>query len=162
MAPVAERHAEDRLPLSMLISAIHRSAQAVLAEAAAVADPTRMDEFIQVFNRLLELLRRINMTVVETYTEVEQSIYHAEREARRECVRRWCAGCPPKNSPRADTILADWYTVLAIHVSEPARTGSAVNLVTRRRIRLLQSAPSTSSPAPSLPRRSTAPAGSRC
>ncbi len=141
VAPVAERHAEDRLPLSMLISAIHRSAQAVLAEAAAVADPTQMDEFVQVFNRLLELLRRINMTVVETYTEVEQSIYHAEREARRELCSALVRGLPAEElAVRADTILADRYTVLAIHVSEPARTGSAVNLVTRRRIRLLQRA----------------------
>ncbi|MBF6202450.1 PucR family transcriptional regulator, partial [Nocardia cyriacigeorgica] len=32
------------------------------------------------------------------------------------------------------------YTVLAIHLSEPPRTGSAANLVTRRRIRVLQRA----------------------
>lgn len=141
VAPVAERHAEDRLPLSMLISAIHRSAQALVAEAAAVADPTQMDEFIEVFSRLLELLRRINMAVVETYTEVEQSIYHAEREARRELCSALVRGLPAEElAVRADTILADRYTVLAIHVSEPARTGSAANLVTRRRIRLLQRA----------------------
>lgn len=141
VAPVAERHAEDRLPLSMLISAIHRSAQALVAEAAAVADPTQMDEFIEVFSRLLELLRRINMAVVETYTEVEQSIYHAEREARRELCSALVRGLPAEElAVRADTILADRYTVLAVHVSEPARTGSAANLVTRRRIRLLQRA----------------------
>lgn len=141
VAPVAERHAEDRLPLPMLVSAIHGSAQAVLAEASAVADPTEMGEFLQVFGRLLELLRHINMTVVETYTEVEQSIYHAEREARRELCSALVRGLPAEElAARADTILAEQYTVLAIHLNEPPRTGSAANLVTRRRIRVLQRA----------------------
>ncbi|MFD3506589.1 PucR family transcriptional regulator [Nocardia sp. NPDC058666] len=141
VAPVAERHAEDRLPLPMLISAIHGSAQAVLSEAAAVTLPTEMAEFTRVFGRLLDLLRHINMTVVETYTEVEQSIYHAEREARRELCSALVRGLPAEElAARADTILADQYTVLAIHLSEPARTGTAANLVTRRRIRVLQRA----------------------
>ncbi|MFE1592025.1 PucR family transcriptional regulator [Nocardia sp. NPDC058705] len=141
VAPVAERHAEDRLPLPMLISAIHGSAQAVLAEAAAVTEPEEMAEFVVVFSRLLDLLRHINMTVVSVYTEVEQSIYHAEREARRELCSALVRGLPAEElAARADTILADQYTVLAVHLSEPARVGTAANLVTRRRIRVLQRA----------------------
>ncbi|MFC4375050.1 PucR family transcriptional regulator [Nocardia halotolerans] len=139
--PVAERHAEDRLPLPMLIDAIHGSAQALLAEAAALAEPTEMTEFVLVFAKLLELLRHINMTVVETYTEVEQSIYHAEREARRELCSALVRGLPAEElAARADTVLAEQYTVLAIHLSEPPRVGSAANMVTRRRIRVLQRA----------------------
>lgn len=139
VGPVAERHAEDRLPLPMLIGAIHGSAQAVLAEASALAEPTEMNDLIRVGSGLLELLRHINVTVVETYTEVEQSIYHAEREARRELCSALVRGLPAEElAARADTVLAEQYTVLAIHLSEPARTGSAANLVTRRRIRVLQ------------------------
>lgn len=141
VAPVAERHAEDRLPLPMLIGAIHGSAQSVLAEAFALTEPSQMNELVLVGSRLLDLLRHINMTVVETYTEVEQSIYHAEREARRELCSALVRGLPAEElAARADTVLADQYTVLAIHLSEPARTGSAANLVTRRRIRVLQRA----------------------
>ncbi|MFE3541601.1 PucR family transcriptional regulator [Nocardia sp. NPDC059177] len=141
VAPVAERHAEDRLPLPMLVGAIHGSAQSVLAEASALAEPTEMAELIVVGSRLLELLRHVNMTVVEIYTEVEQSIYHAEREARRELCSALVRGLPAEQlAARADTVLADQYTVLAIHLSEPARTGSAANLVTRRRSRVLHRA----------------------
>ncbi|UGT57158.1 PucR family transcriptional regulator [Nocardia asteroides] len=141
VAPVAERHAEDRLPLPMLIAAIHRSAQSVLAEASTLAAPTEMDELVLVGSRLLDLLQHINMTVVETYTEVEQSIYHAEREARRELCSALVRGLPAEElAARADTVLAEHYTVLAIHLNEPRRTGSAANLVTRRRIRVLQRA----------------------
>ncbi|WP_280345804.1 PucR family transcriptional regulator [Nocardia neocaledoniensis] len=141
VAPVAERHAEDRLPLPMLMGAIHGSAQSVLAEAFALSEPDEFAEMGLVGMRLLELLRHINMTVVETYIEVEQSIYHAEREARRELCSALVRGLPAEElAARADTVLAEHYTVLAIHVSEPARTGSAANLVTRRRIRVLQRA----------------------
>ncbi|MFC9963917.1 PucR family transcriptional regulator [Nocardia ignorata] len=141
VAPVAERHAEDRLPLPLLIDAIHASAQSLLAAASAEAEPSEMFEFIHVFSRLLDLLRHINMTVVETYTEVEQSIYHAEREARRELCSALVRGLPAEElAARADTMLAEQYTVLAIHLDEQPRTGSAANLLTRRRIRVLQRA----------------------
>src|SRR5690606_5633596 len=141
VGPVAERHAEDRLPLPMLIGAIHGSAQSVLAEASALTEPTEMAELIVVGSRLLELLRHINMTVVETYTEVEQSIYHAEREARRELCSALVRGLPAEElAARAATVLTEQYTVLALHLREPARAGSAANLVTRRRIRVLQRA----------------------
>ncbi|KAF0846520.1 PucR family transcriptional regulator [Nocardia caishijiensis] len=141
VAPVAERHAEDRLPLPLLIDAIHASAQSLLAAASTEMRPDEMSDFIHVFSRLLDLLRHINMTVVETYTEVEQSIYHAEREARRELCSALVRGLPAEElAARADTMLAEQYTVLAIHLDEPPRTGSAANLLTRRRIRVLQRA----------------------
>ncbi|MEV0684376.1 helix-turn-helix domain-containing protein [Nocardia sp. NPDC050378] len=141
VGPVAERHAEDRLPLPLLIDAIHASAQSLLTAAAAEVDPDEMFDFIHVFSRLLDLLRHINTTVVEVYTEVEQSIYHAEREARRELCSALVRGLPAEElAARADTVLAEQYTVLAIHLDEPPRTGSAANLLTRRRIRVLQRA----------------------
>ncbi|MGW5310728.1 PucR family transcriptional regulator [Nocardia thailandica] len=141
VAPVAERHAEDRLPLTMLITAIHGSAQSVLAEAAALAEPEETAELVKVGSRLLDLLMYINLTVVETYSEVEQSIYHAEREARRELCSALVRGLPAEElAARADTVLADRYTVLAIHLREQTRHGNAVNLVTRRRVRVLQRA----------------------
>ncbi|MEV0432573.1 helix-turn-helix domain-containing protein [Nocardia sp. NPDC050413] len=141
VGPVAERHAEDRLPLRMLIAAIHASAKSLLAEASELVEPDEMDEFLVAFGRLLDLLRDINLTVVEAYTEVERSIYHAEREARRELCSALVRGLPAEElAARADTVLAEHYTVLAIHLNEPSLTGSAANLVARRRIRVLQHA----------------------
>ncbi|MFI9504439.1 PucR family transcriptional regulator [Nocardia sp. NPDC052566] len=141
VVPVVERHAEDRFPLAVLIEAIHGSAQSVLAEAAELATPAEMAELVVVGERLLDLLMHINITVVETYTEVEQSIYNVEREARRELCSALLHGQPADElAARADTALAERYTVLAFHIPRADLPGPAANLVTRRRIRVLQRA----------------------
>ncbi|WP_405177380.1 helix-turn-helix domain-containing protein [Nocardia sp. NBC_01377] len=138
VAPVAQRHAEDRLPLALLIEAMHGSAQSVLAEAAALTAPGEIDELTVVISRLLDLLMHINVTVMETYAEVEQSIYSAEREARRELCSALLRGRPAyEEAARADTALTDRYTVLAIGIAPPARPAPASDLLARRRIRVL-------------------------
>ncbi|MBF6214084.1 helix-turn-helix domain-containing protein [Nocardia puris] len=138
VVPVAERHAEDRFPLATLIEAIHGSAQSVLAEAAALATPEEKDELVTVGSRLLDLLMHINLTVVDTYTEVEQSIYNAEREARRELCTALLRGLPADElAARADTPLTDRYTVLAIHLRPDRQSTPAADLLARRRIRVL-------------------------
>ncbi|MGV9822230.1 PucR family transcriptional regulator [Nocardia xishanensis] len=138
VVPVAERHAEDRFPLALLIEAMHGSAQSVLAEAAAQARPEEKDELVVVGSRLLDLLMHINIVVVETYTEVEQSIYNAEREARRELCTALLRGLPAEElAARADTPLTDRYTVLAIHLRPDEHPHTVADLVARRRIRIL-------------------------
>lgn len=138
VAPVAERHAEDRFPLSILIEAIHGSAQSVLAEAAALATPDEMADLVQVGSRLLDLLKHINIIVVETYTAVEQSIYNAEREARRELCSALLRGQPADDqAARADTPLSDRYTVLGVHIDSDDQPTSVADLLARRRIRIL-------------------------
>ncbi|MFX0578250.1 PucR family transcriptional regulator [Nocardia nepalensis] len=138
VAPVAERHAEDRFPLGILIDAIHDSAQSVLAEAAALAAPSEMADLVVVGSRLLDLLKHINNTVVETYTEVEQSIYNAEREARRELCSALLRGhSADEHAARADTPLTERYTVLGIHIQSDDQPTSVADLLARRRIRIL-------------------------
>ncbi|MFI6362301.1 PucR family transcriptional regulator [Nocardia sp. NPDC050630] len=138
VAPVAERHAEDRFPLSILIAAIHGSAQSVLAEAAALASPEEMADLVRVGSRLLDLLKHINIIVVETYTAVEQSIYNAEREARRELCSALLLGQPAdEQAARADTPLSERYTVLGIHIDSDDQPTSVADLLARRRIRIL-------------------------
>ncbi|WP_433761598.1 PucR family transcriptional regulator [Nocardia sp. CA-135398] len=138
VAPVAERHAEDRFPLSILIEAIHGSAQSVLAEAAALATSDEMADLVQVGSRLLDLLKHINIIVVETYTAVEQSIYNAEREARRELCSALLRGQPAdEQAARADTPLSERYTVLGIHIDSDDQPTSVADLLARRRIRIL-------------------------
>ncbi|EGD55050.1 PucR family transcriptional regulator [Gordonia neofelifaecis] len=140
-APVAERHAEDRLPLRTLLTGIADSAQILLAEAAALAGPADLAELVTFGQRLLTLLSNINITVVSTYTEVEQSIYHAEREARRELCAALVAGRPAAGlAARADTAVADSYSVLSIRLDVDDSPVSAAHLITRRRMRLLQRA----------------------
>ncbi|WP_431957621.1 PucR family transcriptional regulator [Nocardia lijiangensis] len=138
VVPVAERHAEDRFPLAILIEAIHGSAQTVLAEASTLARADEKDQLVVVGSRLLDLLMHINITVVETYTEVEQSIYNAEREARRELCAALLRGLPADElAARADTPLTDRYTVLAIHLRPDEQPHSVADLLARRRIRVL-------------------------
>ncbi|MEV6278117.1 helix-turn-helix domain-containing protein [Nocardia sp. NPDC051832] len=138
VAPVAERHAEDRFPLPILMEAIHGSAQSVLAEAAALAEPAETEQLVLVGSRLLDLLMNINITVMETYTEVGQSIHNAEREARRELCSALLRGRPVEAlSARADTPLADCYTVVAIQIRPEESPNGAADLLARRRIRIL-------------------------
>ncbi|MGN2636312.1 PucR family transcriptional regulator [Nocardia takedensis] len=138
VGPVAERHAEDRFPLSILLQAIHGSAQAVLAEAATLATPTEMDQLVVVGAGLLDLLMHITIVVTETYTEVGQSIHNVEREARRELCSALLLGLPADDlSARADTPLTDNYTVLAIELTPDETATAAADLLARRRIRVL-------------------------
>lgn len=141
VAPVAERHAEDRFPLAILIEAIHASAQSVLAEAAAIARPDETDQLVVVGAGLLDLLMNINITVMETYIEVNQSIHHAEREARRELCSALLLGQPADDlSARADMPLTDHYTVVAIQTASEEPSTAAADLMARRRIRVLHRA----------------------
>ncbi|MFC9894690.1 PucR family transcriptional regulator [Nocardia sp. NPDC127579] len=136
VTPVAERHAEDRFPLPVLIEAIHASAQAVLAVAAELAEPQETEQLVVIGSGLLDLLMHINVTVMQTYLEVGQSIHHAEREARRELCSALLRGRPAEElSARADTPLSDRYTVVAVHTG-PAMPAAA-DLVARRRIRIV-------------------------
>lgn len=138
VAPVAERHAEDRLPLPLLLQAMHGSAQAVLHEAGALARPDEQEQLVLIVSRLLDLWLHISELVVEAYTEVEQSIYSAEREARRALCTALLAGDPAAElAARADTVLAEHYTVLALHLGH-AEPGTAAGLLGRRRVRILQ------------------------
>ncbi|WP_161895210.1 PucR family transcriptional regulator [Gordonia spumicola] len=137
--PVAERHAEDRLPLQMLLTGIHESAQILLTEAAAIAEDDEMADMLDLGKRMLNMLGSITLSVVSAYTEVEQSIYHAEREARRELCAALIDGRPAAGlAARADTTIADRYLVLSLRVDVDASPVSAAHLITRRRRRLLQ------------------------
>ncbi|MBF6330800.1 PucR family transcriptional regulator [Nocardia transvalensis] len=139
VVPVVERHAEDRLPLRLLVEAVHGSARLVLHEAVASADPAELDELVAFGDRLLDLLMHITAVTVEAYADVEQSIYNAEREARRALCAALLRGQPAEElAARADTAIAERYTVLSIRLHPEDQSPLVANLLTRRRIRLLQ------------------------
>ncbi|MBB5912645.1 hypothetical protein BJY24_001512 [Nocardia transvalensis] len=137
--PVVRHHAEDRLPLRLLMEAVHLSARQVLREAVELADPSELTELVDFGDRLLQLLMHITAITVESYGDVEQSIYHAEREARRALCAAILRGQPAEElAARADIALADRYTVLAIQPRPEDQPAAVANLLIRRRIRLLQ------------------------
>ncbi|MBY8854968.1 helix-turn-helix domain-containing protein [Nocardia sp. CA2R105] len=139
IVPVVERHAQDRLPLRLLVEAVHASARQVLREAVALSDPDDMDQLVDFGDRMLGLLMHINAITVESYAEMEQSIHHAEREARRALCRALLRGqIPGELAVRAGIALAERYSVLAIELPRTEHPAAAAHLLTRRRIRLLQ------------------------
>ncbi|MFI5778060.1 PucR family transcriptional regulator [Nocardia sp. NPDC051570] len=139
VAPVVERHAEDRLPLRLLLEAVHGSARTIVHEAVASSGPDGFDELVAFGDRLLDLLMHITTVTVESYAGVEQSIHHAEREARRALCAALLHGLPAEElAARADIALAQSYTVLVIHLYRNERPTPVADLLTRRRIRLLQ------------------------
>lgn len=141
VGPVVERHAEDRLPLRMLMEAVHLSAQQVLQEAVSLSEPDEVDQLVEFGSRTLELLMHINVITVEGYAAVEQSIYHPEREARRALCAALVDGQPAAGqAARADAVLAEHYAVLAVQLRTDPEPATAANLLVRRRIRILQHA----------------------
>ncbi|RDI52861.1 DNA-binding PucR family transcriptional regulator [Nocardia mexicana] len=139
VGPVVEHHAEDRLPLRLLVEAVHGSARQVLREAVELSGPDELDELVDFGDRLLQLLMHITTVTVESYGTVEQSIHHAEREARRALCAALLRGQPAEElAARADLALSERYTVLAIGPRIEEQPAAVANLLTRRRIRLLQ------------------------
>ncbi|GAB11237.1 putative CdaR family transcriptional regulator [Gordonia araii NBRC 100433] len=137
--PVAEQHAEDRLPLPVLLLGIHGSAQALLAAAADTARPDETPELVAVGERLLNVLTNINLSVVATYAEVEQSIYRSEREARRELCAALVHGRPVAAvAARADIAIAASYLVVTVRLFAEHADAAAATLIARRRMRVLQ------------------------
>ncbi|WP_067892959.1 PucR family transcriptional regulator [Nocardia vaccinii] len=139
IVPVVERHAQERLPLRLLLEAVHASARQVLREAAALSEPEDMDQLVDFGDRMLGLLMHINTITVDSYAETELSIHHAEREARRALCRALLRGLAPGDlAVRAGIALAERYSVLAIELPPVGHPAAAAHLLTRRRIRVLQ------------------------
>ncbi|TLF72857.1 PucR family transcriptional regulator [Nocardia cyriacigeorgica] len=140
VAPVIRRHAEERIPLRLLIDAVHGSAQQLLRESARSAAPEEMDDLVAFGAHLLDLLRRINLVVYEGYSEVEQSVFQPDREARRALCSALLHGLPVAElAARADIALEEHYRVLALRVPSEQHPLPVATLMARRRVRVLQS-----------------------
>lgn len=141
VAPVVRRHAEERIPLRLLIDAVHGSAQQLLRDSARSAAPEEMDDLVAFGAHLLDLLRRINLMVYEGYSEVEQSVFQPDREARRALCSALLHGLPvAEPAARADIAVEEHYRVLALRVpSEHHPPPPVATLLAQRRARVLQS-----------------------
>ncbi|MVU75897.1 PucR family transcriptional regulator [Nocardia sp. ET3-3] len=141
VVPVVERHAEDRIPLRQLMTGLFGGARYLWDEIAAAAQPHELPDVVAVGRGMLEALMHITITISEVHSDVEQSIYTVEREARRALCSALLRGAPVEElAARADTALAERYDVLTFHLRPDPLILVADTMVTRRRIRQFQQA----------------------
>lgn len=113
--PAARRHLAEKLPLTVLIAAIHGSSQAVLDHAAQLAEPDESDQLVWLGSRLLHLMTALNLLVIETYSASLTDDRDALRDARRELCDALIHGRPAAGlAARADTVIADRYLVVSL------------------------------------------------
>ncbi|MEV6100905.1 helix-turn-helix domain-containing protein [Nocardia sp. NPDC051981] len=141
VVPVVERHAEDRIPVRQLMTGLFGGARYLWDEVAATAEPHELPDIVAIGQRVLEVLTHITITISEVHSDVEQSIYTVEREARRALCSALLRGAPVEElAARADMALADRYDVLTFHLRPDPLVMVADTMVTRRRIRQFQQA----------------------
>ncbi|QLY30449.1 helix-turn-helix domain-containing protein [Nocardia huaxiensis] len=141
ITPVVESHAEDRIPMTALIAALFSSVRYLWAQVTATAEPHELPQIVEFGDRLLEVLGHITITTSEVHSDVEQSIYTIEREARRALCTALLRGAPAEElAARADIALEERYDVLAFQLRTESLDGPAGTIVARRRIRQFQHA----------------------
>ncbi|AVM01954.1 transcriptional regulator [Gordonia iterans] len=136
--PVAYQHVEDRLPLTVLISAIHASSQVLLAQAADYARPDEMDQLVELGQRMLGVMTMIDVACIDVYAQEAGSAFDAAREVRRELCDALVGGRPAAGlAARANTTIAERYLVVTVLLDVDADE-TPPNLLIQRRRRTLQ------------------------
>ncbi|GEM30295.1 putative transcriptional regulator [Nocardia neocaledoniensis NBRC 108232] len=138
VVPVVERQAEERIPLRIAIKAFFGGVHRFWQEIAAQAQPADLPDLISLSSLLLDLLEHLNIIMAETHSDVVQSIFGTEREARRELSSALLhGGSAEELAVRADIALADEYDLLAVRVpAGDRRVLLAEDALARRRVRL--------------------------
>ncbi|MFD4429053.1 PucR family transcriptional regulator, partial [Nocardia sp. NPDC058497] len=138
VVPVVERQAEERIPLRMSVKVFFGGVHRLWREVAAQARPEDLPDLISLSDLLLVLLEQLNIIMAEIHSDVVQSIFGTEREARRELSSALLhGGSAEELAIRADVSLADEYDLLAVRVpAGDRRMPVAEAAVARRRVRL--------------------------
>lgn len=138
VVPVVERQAEERIPLRMAVKAFFGGVHRLWREIAAQAGPEDLPDLIALSDLLLGLLEQLNIIMAETHSDVVQSIFGTEREARRELSSALLhGGAAEELAIRADISLAEEYDLLAVQVPAGDRlVPLADDVLARRRVRL--------------------------
>jgi hypothetical protein len=153
--PIMQRRAEERIPLRVMLTALFGGVRRLWDETTALSEPDDLPDLIAVSHILLEVLMHATIAYGEIHADVEQSVYGDEREARRALCTALLQSAPVQNvqdlAARADTTLADSYTMLSLHVA-PADLSNpmADNAVARRRMCIAQQALDTLAGATAL------------
>ncbi|MGV9838937.1 PucR family transcriptional regulator [Nocardia niigatensis] len=140
--PITRQQAEERIPLRLLITSVFGSVRRVWSEIASSTTESDLPDQAALVDLLLDVMGQVVIAVVETYSDVEQSIYSAEREARRALCSALLHGGPTEDlAARADTTLTTHYDVLALLTSPADPVAPLADTAGgRRRIRVVQQA----------------------
>lgn len=134
IVPVIERQAEERIPLRISLRAFFGGARRMWEQLRDEARPEDLDDVLDFLGLLLDLFEQVNISMAETHAAVAQSLFSAEREARRDLSSALLEGkSADEHAIRAGIQLEDVYDLLSIRVPASTREDNAV---TQRRMRI--------------------------
>lgn len=138
--PLVEGHAEDRLPQRALLDGLYGGMNHIWNLAIEAAEPDDLPDLFTLSQQLLKLLSDISVAISDVYTEVEQSLYGGDRQARRALCAALLDGDDPESAARrADITVAERYDVLALRLRAVERVAPmSDHTLARRRMRLVQ------------------------
>ncbi|WP_067687689.1 PucR family transcriptional regulator [Nocardia jejuensis] len=136
VAPVVQRRAEERIPLRLLMIAFFGGVRRLWSEMTEQAEHADLPDLIAMSNIMLDVMMHTTITMAETHSEVERSIYGSEREARRELCAALLRGAHSEDlAARADTAITAAYDMIAIQVMPADRSlPMADHAIARRRM----------------------------
>lgn len=132
--------AEDRIPVSALIAVHIGAMQAFWSAVSAAAQPEDTADLAAIGSHMLAVMQLIATVAVDTYTEVQESVFGAEREARRSLCSALLHGEPAAGlASRAGVTLPAEYDILTIVADhDQSAVGPEETLLRRRRVRWTQ------------------------
>ncbi len=140
MEALVTQLAEDRIPVSALIAAHIGAVQAFWSAMSAAAQPEDTADLAAIGSHMLNFMQLIGTVAFDTYTEVHESVFGAEREARRSLCTALLHGEPAEGlASHARVTLPAEYDILTIVADlDHSAVGPEETLLRRRRVRWTQ------------------------
>lgn len=139
----AARRAEERVPLSSVITAYHVLGRVTWQTLCDAATPAETPALIAAVDGIQRYVQHVTAAISAAYLEEQQSIYGEERDARRALSLALLTGAPaPGLASRIGVEVPATHVVLALHLGEhpDERDGGVRGTVAgRRKVRRLQS-----------------------
>lgn len=134
------RLAEDRVPLTAVIGSFFSGIQVFWAAVAGSAGPEDAADLAAFGAHIFSYMQLTSTMTAEIYSSVGQSMFGAEREARRSLCSALLRGDPAADlAAQAGVTLADRYDVVTIVTGVDHRPADATEvLLTRRWVRATQ------------------------
>lgn len=138
MVPAFERQAEERIPLRTSQQVFFGGFRRLWQEVRATAQPEDLDDLFDLLGLLLDVLEQVNILMAETHAQVAQSLFSAEREARRElCTALLQGRSPDEPAARIGVQVESTYDLLSLRVPPQTAAGPLVeNALAQRRTRI--------------------------
>lgn len=133
VAPVVERHAEDGIPLPILVRGLHAGWAHLWRSIYELAGDQDAAEVAALGLHMNDVLSTISILMTETYQDTYSQLRATQEGAQQSLTSALLAGEPAEDlAAVARVVLADAYTVLAIAVDDAAEPHG---LIARRRAR---------------------------